>query len=230
MDFVKMLNELNISVTEKMLEQFEIYYNELVKWNEVMNLTAITEKNDVYLKHFYDSITLSKVIENKEYKICDIGAGAGFPSIPLKIVMPNLDVTIVDSLGKRITFLNELIGKLGLDNVKAVHARAEEHAKDFFEYYDIVTARAVARLEILDELCLPLVKLNGRFISLKGDAKEEIAKSSKGISVLGGKINKVIEFKLPIEDANRTIIEIDKIKQTSKKYPRSFSKIKNSPL
>lgn len=230
MDFKEMLNELNIELTDEMEEKLLIYYNTLIEWNKVMNLTSITDKDEVYLKHFYDSMTLAKVIDNKNYKICDIGAGAGFPSIPLKIVMPNLDITIVDSLNKRINFLNELIKKLDLKNVRAIHQRAEEHAVNNYEKYDIVTARAVARLNILDELCMPLVKVNGSFISLKADAKEEIEEAKKGIKILGGNIVNIIEFKLPIEESNRTIIEIKKIKNTNKKYPRSFSKIKNNPL
>ena len=171
-EFIKALLEKGIELTDKQLDQFEKYYELLVEWNEKMNLTAITNKEDVYLKHFYDSLTPSFDFEFKDQSLCDIGAGAGFPSIPLKIVYPDLKITIVDSLSKRITFLNHLTKELGLSHVKAVAARAEEYAIDHRESFDIVSARAVARLNILDELCLPLTKVGGYFITLKGRIDE----------------------------------------------------------
>mgnify|MGYP003293869646 CR=1 FL=1 len=180
--FIQALKEHGIELTQRQLIQFEMYYKELVEWNEKMNLTNITEKEDVYLKHFYDSLTLAFDYPLSNQSIADIGAGAGFPSIPLKIVYPELKITIVDSLNKRITFLNHLVKELQLTNVKAIAARAEEYATDHREQYDIVSARAVARLNILDELCLPLVKVGGMFISLKGNqGLIEVEEANKGI-------------------------------------------------
>ena len=196
-----------------------------------MNLTAITEKEDVYLKHFYDSLTISFDYTLDTQSLCDIGAGAGFPSIPLKIVYPDLKITIVDSLTKRITFLKQLIQVLELKNVEAISTRAEEYAKEHRQSFDIVTARAVARLNILDELCLPLVKKNGYFITLKGlKAKEELLEAKKGIETLGGKVVKEVDFTLTDENDHRCNIYIHKQKDTPIKYPRQFGKIKKKPL
>lgn len=225
------LSQYHITLTEKQLQQFETYFTMLVEWNEKMNLTNITEKEDVYLKHFYDSLTLAFYHKLENQSICDIGAGAGFPSIPLKIVFPDIKVTIVDSLNKRITFLNALFEALELDGVKAVSARAEEYAATHRESYDIVTARAVARFEILDELCLPLVKPNGYFIALKGaSGKEEYDAAKSGITKLGGKLESMHEFTLPNHDDKRMNYYIKKVNKTPNKYPRAFAKIKKSPL
>lgn len=229
--FINALKEKGIELTENQLNQFERYYELLVEWNEKMNLTAITEKKDVYLKHFYDSVTISFDFDLNDQSICDIGAGAGFPSIPLKIVFPNLKVTIVDSLTKRITFLNHLKKELGLENVTAISARAEEYAIDHRESFDIVTARAVARLNILDELCLPLVKKDGYFITLKGrQGQEELSEALKGIDILGGKL--VQEDHLTLSDENdlRSNFYFKKVKSTPNKYPRAFGQIKKKPL
>lgn len=229
--FIEALQEKGIKVTPRQMEQFDLYYHILVEWNEKMNLTAITKEEDVYLKHFYDSITIAFDFSFKDQSIVDIGAGAGFPSIPLKIIYPELQVTIVDSLTKRITFLQHLFQQLQLDNCKAISARAEEFAVDHREQYDIAMARAVARLNILDELCLPLVKVEGYFLSLKGrQAEIEIQEAKKGIEKLGGKIEKQISFNLANEDDQRCNIIIKKTKQTQKTYPRMFSKIKKQPL
>ncbi|WP_249029320.1 16S rRNA (guanine(527)-N(7))-methyltransferase RsmG [Tannockella kyphosi] len=229
--FIEALQEKGIKVTPRQMEQFDLYYHILVEWNEKMNLTAITKEEDVYLKHFYDSITIAFDFSFKDQSIVDIGAGAGFPSIPLKIIYPELQVTIVDSLTKRITFLQHLFQQLQLDNCKAISARAEEFAVDHREQYDIAMARAVARLNILDELCLPLVKVDGYFLSLKGrQAEVEIQEAKKGIEKLGGKIEKQISFNLANEDDQRCNIIIKKTKQTQKTYPRMFSKIKKQPL
>lgn len=229
--FIEALQEKGIKVTPRQMEQFDLYYHILVEWNEKMNLTAITKEEDVYLKHFYDSITIAFDFSFKDQSIVDIGAGAGFPSIPLKIIYPELQVTIVDSLTKRITFLQHLFQQLQLDNCKAISARAEEFAVDHREQYDIAMARAVARLNILDELCLPLVKVEGYFLSLKGrQAEVEIQEAKKGIEKLGGKIEKQISFNLANEDDQRCNIIIKKTKQTQKTYPRMFSKIKKQPL
>ena len=224
--FLKALADKGIQLSNKQLKQFELYYETLIEWNEKMNLTAITNKEDVYLKHFYDSLTISFDYILNNQSLCDIGAGAGFPSIPLKIVYPDLKITIVDSLTKRITFLNHLIKVLELNNVKAISARAEEYAIDHRESFDIVTARAVARLNILDELCLPLVKLDGDFITLKGlKAKEELSEAKNGIEKLGGMVMKEVD-----ENDHRSNIFIHKVKNTPKTYPRSFGKIKKKPL
>ena len=208
-EFIKALLEKGIELTDKQLDQFEKYYELLVEWNEKMNLTAITNKEDVYLKHFYDSLTPSFDFDFNNQSLCDIGAGAGFPSIPLKIVYPDLKITIVDSLSKRITFLNHLVKELELDNVKAIAARAEEYAVNNREAFDIVTARAVARLNILDELCLPLVKPNGYFITLKGaQGTLELEECKQGISKLGGKVENIQAFTLPGHDDQRCYIYI----------------------
>lgn len=229
--FIEALSKKGITLTDKHIQQFQTYYETLVEWNEKMNLTAITQKEDVYLKHFYDSLTISFDYSLNDQSLCDIGAGAGFPSIPLKIVYPNLKITIVDSLSKRITFLNHLIQVLGLEDVQAISARAEEYATEHRESFDIVTARAVARLNILDELCLPLVKLDGDFITLKGlKAKEELKEAKNGIEKLGGKVIKEEDFTLTDENDHRCNIYIHKVKPTPSKYPRAFGKIKKKPL
>lgn len=229
--FIQALQDKGITLSDKQLNQFELYYQTLVEWNEKMNLTAITKKEDVYLKHFYDSLTISFDYPFNNQSLCDIGAGAGFPSIPLKIVYPHLKITIVDSLTKRITFLKHLIQILELDNVEAISARAEDYAKEHREVFDIVTARAVARLNILDELCLPLVKVNGDFITLKGlKAQEELTEARTGIEKLGGKVIKQVDFTLTNENDYRCNIFIHKIKNTPKNYPRPFGKIKKKPL
>lgn len=229
--FINILESKGTSLSSKQKEQFEIYYQTLVEWNEKMNLTAITQKEDVYLKHFYDSLTISFDYDLNNQSLCDVGAGAGFPSIPLKIVYPDLKITIVDSLSKRITFLKHLFQVLDLKDVEAVSARAEEYALKHRESFDIVTARAVARLNILDELCLPLVKVGGDFITLKGlKAKEELNEAKQGIEKLGGKVVKEESFTLTDENDHRCNIYIHKVKNTPSKYPRDFSRIKKKPL
>ena len=230
-EFLEALKEKGIVLTSLQQEQFHKYFETLVEWNEKMNLTAITDEEGVYLKHFYDSLTVSFDYDFNDQSLCDIGAGAGFPSIPLKIVYPELKVTIVDSLSKRITFLNHLVKELGLKDVQAVSARAEEYAKDHRESFDIVTARAVARLNILDELCLPLVKVDGDFITLKGlKAKEELQEAKNGIEKLGGKVVKEIHLTLTDENDHRWNIFIHKNNKTPLKFPRQFGQIKKKPL
>lgn len=229
--FIEALQNQGIILNQKQLQQFDLYYQTLIEWNQKMNLTAITQKEDVYLKHFYDSLTISFHHTFKDQTLCDIGAGAGFPSIPLKIVYPELKVTIVDSLTKRITFLKHLINVLDLKDVQAFSARAEEYALKHRESFDIVTARAVARLNILDELCLPLVKQNGYFMTLKGlKAQEELLEAKKGIEILGGQVEQSIDFTLTDENDHRCNIYIRKVKPTPPKYPRQFGKIKKKPL
>jgi len=232
--FVNALIQQQISLNEEQLNQFSIYYEMLVEWNEKINLTAITEKNDVYLKHFYDSITPSFYEDFSNIKnICDVGAGAGFPSLPLKICFPHLHVTIIDSLQKRILFLQQLVDQLQLTNVELVHSRAEDAGqnKNLREQYDIVTARAVARMSVLSEYCLPLSRKGGCFIALKGaNASEELADSEKAIHILGGKLNRQETFKLPKEESERSLIWIEKVKHTPKKYPRKAGTPNRSPL
>ncbi|MGO3049984.1 16S rRNA (guanine(527)-N(7))-methyltransferase RsmG [Staphylococcus casei] len=229
----KQLSTHGIELSNEQQQQFQTYYQMLVEWNEKMNLTSITEEHEVYLKHFYDSIAPSFYTDlTQPLTICDIGAGAGFPSIPLKIIFPNLNVTIVDSLNKRIHFLNQLAEALGLENVSFVHDRAETFGKGAYrESYDIVTARAVARLSVLSELCLPLVKKGGQFIALKSSkGEEELAEAGFGIGVFGGKVQDTISYELPEDAGERQMIIIEKRSQTPKKYPRKPGTPNKAPL
>ena len=232
--FQSSLQEKGISLNNKQLDQFETYFSTLVEWNEKMNLTAITEKAEVYLKHFYDSITASFYFDfSKPFHLCDVGAGAGFPSIPLKIVYPHIEVTIVDSLNKRISFLNHLATVLQLENVHFVHDRAETFGVNpaYRESFDVVTARAVARMSVLSEFCLPLAKVGGHFIAMKAlHANDELEMGQKAITTLGGKVEKVHTFTLPMEDSERNILIIKKEKQTPKKYPRKPGTPGKSPI
>ena len=230
-EFIEELKKLNIEPTQKQLEQLNRYYELIVEYNKVMNLTGITEKEQVYLKHFYDSLTIAKVIDlNKEETLCDIGTGAGFPGIVLKILFPNLKITLIDSLNKRIEFLKIVIKELNLENIEAIHARAEEYAIKNIEKFDVVTSRAVAPLNILLELSIPLLKINKYFIPYKGNISREIIESENALKQLDSKIDKIEEFELPKENSNRTIIKIKKLNKTNKKYPRKFSEIKKKPL
>lgn len=222
------LKELNIELSSKQKELFERYYEFLIQENKKYNLTAITNKEEVYYKHFYDSLTLIKTNLIKEgVSLCDIGSGAGFPSIPLKIIFPNLELTIVESQTKKTEFLKKLVKHLEIEKVEVINERAEEYAHK--KYFDIVTARAVADLTILNELCLPLVKKNGYFIAMKGNYKEELEKSLNGINILGGKLLNVISFDLPKAMGKRNLIIIKKEKMV-KGYPRIFNQIKKKPL
>ena len=231
MDFNKLLKEIDITLSDRQLEQFDIYFKFLVEYNNYVNLTAITEEEDVYIKHFYDSILVGKVFDLVKTKtICDVGSGASFPSIPLKIVYPNLEVTIVDGLDKRITFLKQLVEKLGLDNVNLVHGRAEEYAKEHRESFDIVTARAVARANILNELCIPLVKVGGNFISMKGKNADEEISEGNSLKILNARIVKKNEYFLPKEESKRVLILIEHFEKCPSKYPRAFASIKKNPL
>lgn len=225
MDFVKELEELNINIDNDKLDKFKKYYELLVEYNKVMNLTGITDLDGVYLKHFYDSLTLVKAYNfNESIKLCDVGSGAGFPSIPLKICFPNIDVTIIDSLNKRIEFLNVVIKELGLENIRAIHARAEEFDKR--ECFDIVTSRALADVNIGLELCMPLVKVDGYYLPML--VGYDLGKNT--IKLLGGKLVEELSFVLPIENSNRKILKIKKVEHTLGKYPRAFSQIKKKPL
>lgn len=225
----ELFRELGFEITDKQLNQFETYFELLVEWNEKINLTAITEKKEVYVKHFLDSLYAIKAIDFSNQKICDIGSGAGFPGIPLKIMYPELDLTIVDALNKRIKFLDLLCDALDIES-NNVHARAEDYIKDNRESFDVVFARAVARLNILSELCIPFVKVKGHFIALKGSNKEEIKDGEKAISTLGGEIKEIITYALPNDLGERYIVKVEKVQKTKHKYPRVFGKIKKMPL
>ena len=224
-EFKEELSKLGIVLTSTQENQLEMYYNLLIEWNNKMNLTGITERNSVYLKHFYDCITLIKAIDlTKNLKIVDVGTGAGFPGLVLKIVFPNLDVVLVDALNKRINFLNHVIESLKLENIEAIHDRIENYAKNNLEVFDLVTCRAVAKLNIISELCLPLAKINGYFIPMKATIEDEIS-DTKYLEVLKSKVESVITFNLPIENSVRNLIVIKKYGSIDKKYPRQYDKI-----
>ncbi len=227
--FVLELKKINIEITNNQLEQLDNYYKLLIEYNEKINLTAIIEEKDVYLKHFYDSLTLIKAVDlTKKINLCDIGTGAGFPGIVLKIVFPNLNITLVDALDKRIKFLNKVIQELNLYNINSVHSRIEEFNE--IEKYDVVVSRAVAKINVLLELGCQIPKTNGLFILMKGNIEEELKISKKAIEQLNYKLEKIENFKLPIELSDRNIIVLKKISKTDKIYPREFSKIKKKPL
>ncbi|WP_026859415.1 16S rRNA (guanine(527)-N(7))-methyltransferase RsmG [Jeotgalicoccus psychrophilus] len=234
-EFINALKDQGIELSEKQIGQFNTYYKMLVEWNEKINLTAVTEQEEVYLKHFYDSITPLFYADIEEgASLCDVGAGAGFPSIPMKIIRPDLKITIVDSLNKRINFLNELTAALGLDKIRLVHDRAEifgNHKADARHMFDVVTARAVAQLNVLSELCLPLVRTGGQFIVMKGKkAQQELDESKFALDLLGGELTKVHQLSLPKEESDRYIMIIDKKRKTPKKYPRKPGTPNKSPL
>lgn len=234
-EFINALKDQGIELSATQIGQFNTYYKMLVEWNEKINLTAVTEQEEVYLKHFYDSITPLFYADIEEgASLCDVGAGAGFPSIPIKIIRPDLKITIVDSLNKRINFLNELTAVLGLDKIHLVHDRAEtfgNHKADARHMFDVVTARAVAQLNVLSELCLPLVRTGGQFIVMKGKkAQEELDESKFALDLLGGELTKIHQLSLPKEDSDRYIMIIDKKRKTPKKYPRKPGTPNKSPL
>ena len=233
-ELVTKLKELNIDITQEKLDQLNRYYELLIEWNQKINLTSITKKEDVYLKHFYDSATIAKIINLNEYKtLCDIGSGAGFPGIVLKILYPNLKITLVDSLNKRIKFLDEVIRTLGLEKIRTIHGRAEDFAKkkEYRECFDLCVSRAVANLATLSEYCLPFVKVEGEFISYKsGDSDEEIRDAEFAVKVLGGKITDVDKFQLPGTDMGRSLVKIKKVKNTAGKYPRKAGLPSKEPL
>ena len=228
------VKELSIVLNDKQIQQFEQYYNILVEWNKVMNLTAITEYEEVVEKHFLDSLTIVYAINMEKIEtLIDVGTGAGFPGIPLKIAFPHLKVTLLDSLNKRIKFLNEVIDLLELNDIKAIHGRAEDYAKqaEYREQYDICASRAVANLATLSEYCLPYVKMDGLFVPYKsGEIDEELKSSEKAVSILGGKVEEVVKFQLPGTDIGRSFVKIHKIKETKKKYPRKAGMPTKEPL
>lgn len=228
--FIEELKLINVSLTQNQLDQLNEYYNLLIEYNKVMNLTGITEYEEVYLKHFYDSLTLAKVIDlNNINSLCDIGTGAGFPGLVLKIVFPNLKITLLDSLNKRIEFLKVVIDKLNLKNIEVIHSRAEDYALKNRNKFDVTTARAVAHTSILLEYAIPLTKIHGYFIPLKANMNEEIKEIDNAVNELNVRLIKKEEFKLPIEGSNRTILLFEKLKD-NKKYPRKYSEIKKKRL
>ena len=228
----KYANELNIELSTKQLQDFYDYMNLLLEWNKKINLTAITEIDDVILKHFIDSLTIAKHLKNSD-NLVDVGTGAGFPGIPISIWNENINITLLDSLNKRIIFLNEVIRKLNLKNIKTIHGRAEEFGqnKKTREKYEIVTSRAVANLTTLSEYLLPIVKVGGKCICMKGpNIEQELNEAKFAIKELGGEIEKIENCILPDSDIERNIIIIKKIKETPKKYPRKVGLPSKEPI
>lgn len=231
-DFIKKKSlEIGIDLSQESIDRFLKYMAMLKEWNEKINLTAIIEEKEIILKHFIDSLTIFNFVNDND-KVIDIGTGAGFPGIPLRITK-NINLTLLDSLNKRIIFLENVINELNLDNVECIHGRTEDVArqKKYREVYEVATARAVARLNVLAEYCLPYVKINGLFICMKGpDAYEEIEEANKAIGILGGKIEKIEELTLPSTDIKRTIIVIKKVKKSPDIYPRKAGKPSKDPI
>jgi 16S rRNA (guanine527-N7)-methyltransferase len=234
LNFAELLKEHRFELSDEQVNLFDIYYRELVEWNEKINLTAITEKEQVYIKHFYDSLSLAFFVDlTQVHTLADIGSGAGFPSIPLKIMFPHLKVTIVDSLNKRILFLKQLIEKLSLSNVNCVHGRAEDVSRIpvFRDQFDLVTARAVAKLSVLNEFCLPFVKKGGFFVAMKGsDVRDETEEAAYSLKELNSRIIESNRMELPIEQSVRHLIRIEKVGPTPVKYPRKAGLPLKSPL
>ncbi len=227
------LADWNFSLNDNQIKQLDIFYEMLIEKNKVMNLTAITEFDEVIVKHFADSLSICSVLPADVESVCDLGTGAGFPGIPMAIAYPNLQFTLIDSLNKRIKFLQEVVDALGLKNVTLIHARAEEAGRNklYREHFDLVVSRAVANISTLSEYCLPLVKLNGYFISFKsGDINDEIAASGSAIKKLGGLMNTPVLFTLPDTDISRSFIIINKEKNTPKAYPRKAGTPSKEPL
>lgn len=228
------MDRLQIETNENMLEQFNLFYHLLVEWNKVMNLTGITEYEEVVEKHFADSLSLARFLDlNKIHTVIDVGTGAGFPGIPLKIAFPHLKVVLLDSLNKRINFLNEVIAKLDLKEIHTIHGRAEEYARkpEYREQFDLCVSRAVANLSVLSEYCIPYIRVGGIFVPYKsGEIDEEVAASRKAVDILGGQIDHVEKFQLPDTDIHRSFVFINKIKNTQKKYPRKAGTPAKEPL
>lgn len=230
-EFLKELNKIGVNLTDTQLNQLDIYANKLIEYNEHTNLTAIKNYNDIFLKHFYDSLTLTQVIDFTQVStLLDVGTGAGFPGLVLKIVFPHLQITLLDANNKKTKFLEYITKTLDLKNVEIINDRCEKIITKKREYYDVVTARAVKNLPVLSELCIPFVKVNGYFIPMKGQNNEEIKSSQTGIKTLNAKIEEIKKIKLPYEESQRTILKIKKIDYTNKMYPRNYDKIIKKPL
>lgn len=236
-EFIENAEVLGIAIDEKTLSSFDTYYKNLIEWNSVMNLTAITEEKDVYEKHFLDSLTITKIVSRETLcagtTLIDMGTGAGFPGLPIAIVFPEVEVVLMDSLNKRIRFLEDTVQKLGLQNVTAIHARAEELAKNkkYREKFDFCCSRAVANLSTLSEYCLPFVKKGGSFISYKTEnVQEEIDKGKKAIRILGGEHKQTEFFTLPGTDYQRSLVRIEKIAPTPARYPRKAGTPAREPI
>lgn len=229
--FVEEVKKLGIGIDEDKLNKLRLFYELLIEWNEKINLTTIVEEENVYLKHFYDSLTLHRDVDlTKKIKLCDVGSGAGFPGIVLKIFFPNLDITLIDSLNKRVIYLNDVIKKLNLSNIRAIHTRMEDYSRLHEEEFDVITARAVASLPILCEICARALKINGNLVFMKANCDDEMVNIDNKLTQLSLKLNSVDKFVLPIENSNRTIIKIDKVDKLNAIYPRSIDKIKKNPL
>lgn len=230
--FLELANKININLTENQIEKFYKYMELLLEWNKKINLTAITDEDEIILKHFVDSLTVLKYI-NENDKIIDVGTGAGFPGIPIAIMMPNVKITLLDSLNKRINFLNEVIRELDLKNIETIHSRSEDCGKDilFREKYDIALARAVANLSTLSEYLLPFIKIDGKMICMKGsEIEEELKNAEYAIKELGGEFVLKDEFELPDSDIKRNIIIVEKVKYTPKIYPRKAGLPSKEPI
>ncbi|MGN0422302.1 MAG: 16S rRNA (guanine(527)-N(7))-methyltransferase RsmG [Lachnospiraceae bacterium] len=232
--FEQKLNELGIQLSERQYQQFDDYFELLIEWNKVMNLTGITEYEEVNEKHFVDSLSIVKAIDIGNIEtVMDVGTGAGFPGIPLKIAFPHLKVTLLDSLNKRIKFLDTVISDLELEDIHTIHGRAEDYARkeEYRENFDLVVSRAVANLSTLSEYCLPYVKTGGLFIPYKsGEIEEEVKNAETALKILGGKKIKTVKFQLPGSDIGRSLLVIEKIKSTGKKFPRKAGLPAKEPL
>ena len=230
-EFYKEIENIGINLNDIQKEQFEKYYEYLIEYNSHTNVTSITNKEDVYLKHFYDSILLTQSTNfNNINSMLDIGCGAGFPGLVIKIIYPNINLTLLDSNNKKTTFCSNLVNILGLENIEVINKRAEEYIKDKREYYDLVTARAVKDLSILNELAIPYVNFNGYFIAMKSNYEEELNNSINGINTLGGKYLETKNIDLPNNLGTRNFVIIKKINKTNIKYPRQYNQILKKPL
>lgn len=230
-EFINELKKIGVNLTKKQINELEIYSNELIKYNNHTNLTAIKNKEDIYLKHFYDSLTLVLTTNfNEINNLLDIGTGAGFPGLVLKIAFPHIQVTLLDSNNKKTKFLEYMKDILKLENVEIINDRSEKYIENYRESFDVVTARAVKNLPVLSELCIPFTKVGGYFLAMKGHNQDEITESIKGIEILNAKIEEIKEIKLPYENSDRTILKIKKIGKTNPMYPRSYEKIIKKPL
>ncbi|MDD3995309.1 MAG: 16S rRNA (guanine(527)-N(7))-methyltransferase RsmG [Bacilli bacterium] len=228
-EFIEYLKELNIEINEEQLKKLRYYSDFLIEYNKKVNLTSIINKKDIYLKHFFDSLTLYKAIDLKKVNtLCDVGTGAGFPGVVIKILFPNIEVTLIESINKKTVFLKELVKKLKI-NIEIINIRAEEYSKNNKNKYDLVTCRDLSKLNTISEICIPMTKIGGYFIPMKGEINSEI-ENIEYLKLLNSKIEKIYEFYLPIENSKRSLIKINKYKKCDEKYPRSYKNIVDNPL